>query len=45
MPDAVLANRKELLDYRSEFPILAETTYLINHSIAAMPRLAEQRLL
>ena len=36
--------RKELLDFRPEFPILADTTYLINHSLAAMPRLAEERL-
>jgi len=35
---------RELLDYRSEFPILAHTTYLINHSLAAMPRQAEKRL-
>jgi kynureninase len=35
---------KELLDYRAEFPILAHTTYLINHSLAAMPRQAEERL-
>lgn len=35
---------RELLDYRSEFPILAETTYLINHSLGAMPRRAEERL-
>jgi kynureninase len=35
---------RELLDYRVEFPILAETTYLINHSLAAMPRRAEERL-
>jgi len=45
MPDAGVANRKELLDYRPEFPILADTTYLISHSLAAMPRLAEERLL
>src|SRR6478735_4444216 len=38
MPD------RELLDYRGEFPILADTTYLINHSLAAMPRRAEERL-
>jgi len=44
MPDIGLAKGKELLDYRSEFPILADTTYLINHSLAAMPRLAEERL-
>jgi len=33
-----------LTDYRVEFPILAQTTYLINHSLAAMPRRAEERL-
>ncbi|MFL5934379.1 MAG: aminotransferase class V-fold PLP-dependent enzyme [Gaiellaceae bacterium] len=33
------------LDYRERFPILAETTYLINHSLGAMPAAAEQRLL
>ena len=35
---------RELLDYRTEFPILEQTTYLINHSLAAMPRRAEDRL-
>lgn len=35
---------RDLLDYRSEFPILADTTYLINHSLGAMPRGAEERL-
>jgi kynureninase len=35
---------RDLLDYRSEFPILEHTTYLINHSLAAMPRGAEERL-
>jgi len=35
---------RELLDYRAEFPILDHTTYLINHSLAAMPAKAEQRL-
>jgi kynureninase len=30
--------------YRDRFPILAETTYLINHSLAAMPAAAEDRL-
>jgi kynureninase len=34
-----------LLDYRERFPILAETTYLINHSLGAMPAAAEGRLL
>jgi kynureninase len=35
---------RELLDYRAEFPILEHTTYLINHSLAAMPRKAEEQL-
>lgn len=35
---------RELLDYRSEFPILEHTTYLINHSLGAMPARAEQRV-
>ena len=33
---------RELLDYRSEFPILEHTTYLINHSLGAMPAKAEE---
>ncbi len=35
---------RELTDYRSEFPILERTTYLINHSLGAMPAQAETRL-
>ena len=35
---------RELLDYRDGFPILARTTYLINHSLGAMPAAAEHRL-
>ena len=35
---------RALLDYRSEFPILEHTTYLINHSLGAMPAAAEERL-
>jgi kynureninase len=35
---------RALLDYRSEFPILERTTYLINHSLGAMPRRAEDGL-
>jgi len=31
--------------YRDRFPILRDTTYLINHSLAAMPAAAEERLL
>src|ERR671936_281999 len=34
----------ELTAYRDRFPILAETTYLINHSLGAMPAEAERRL-
>jgi len=36
---------EDLLDYRERFPILAETTYLINHSLGAMPAAAEERVL
>jgi kynureninase len=35
----------ELAAYRDRFPILAQTTYLINHSLGAMPAAAEERLL
>jgi kynureninase len=35
----------DVADYRDRFPILAETTYLINHSLAAMPAAAEDRIL
>jgi kynureninase len=34
----------ELLRYRDRFPILRETTYLVNHSLGAMPEAAEERL-
>jgi kynureninase len=34
----------ELLDYRERFPILESTTYLINHSLGAMPAEARVRL-
>ena len=34
----------ELLAYRERFPILRETTYLINHSLGAMPAAAEERV-
>src|SRR3954447_2635811 len=34
-----------LLGYRDRFPILGDCTYLINHSLAAMPAAAEDRLL
>ncbi|HUK95858.1 MAG TPA: aminotransferase class V-fold PLP-dependent enzyme [Gaiellaceae bacterium] len=36
---------QDLVGYRDRFPILAETTYLINHSLGAMPAAAEERLL
>jgi len=36
---------RDLLDYRDRFPILADTTYLINHSLGAMPAAAEDRVL
>jgi kynureninase len=35
----------DLLAYRERFPILRDCTYLINHSLAAMPAAAEARLL
>jgi kynureninase len=34
----------DLTAYRDRFPILAETTYLINHSLGAMPAETEDRL-
>ncbi len=34
----------ELHEYRDRFPILSETTYLINHSLGAMPAEAATRL-
>lgn len=35
----------DLRAYRDRFPILRDCTYLINHSLAAMPAAAEERLL
>jgi len=35
---------RELAEYRAEFPILDHTTYLISHSLGAMPRRAADRL-
>ncbi|HXG76149.1 MAG TPA: aminotransferase class V-fold PLP-dependent enzyme [Gaiellaceae bacterium] len=35
---------RDLLDYRSEFPILEHTTYLVSHSLGPMPRRAAERL-
>ncbi len=34
----------ELLAYRSQFPILDKTVYLINHSLGAMPQATFQRM-
>jgi kynureninase len=34
----------ELTDYRDRFPVLQRTTYLINHSLGAMPAAVEERL-
>ncbi len=34
----------DLLSYRSQFPILETTTYLINHSLGAMPKRTYQRM-
>src|SRR5262249_18295540 len=34
----------ELLAYRDRFPILEHTTYLINHSLGAMPARVEERM-
>ena len=44
MPRSTLRVVRDLLDYRPEFPILRHTTYLVNHSLAAMPRQVEDRL-
>jgi kynureninase len=35
----------EVSAYRDRFPILRDTTYLINHSLGAMPAAAEERVL
>jgi len=35
---------RELAAYREEFPILSKTTYLVSHSLGAMPRQAAVRL-
>jgi kynureninase len=34
----------QLTEYRDRFPILRDTTYLINHSLGAMPAAAEERV-
>ena len=35
---------RDLLEYRAEFPSLEHTTYLVSHSLGAMPRRAADRL-
>jgi kynureninase len=35
---------RDLLEYRAEFPILEHTTYLVSHSLGAMPRKAADRV-
>jgi kynureninase len=35
---------RKLQNYRSEFPILEHTTYLVSHSLGPMPRRASERL-
>ena len=42
---AELLGAHDLSAYRDRFPILRDCTYLINHSLAAMPAAAEDRLL
>src|SRR6476619_4620216 len=38
------ASSTDLTSYRDRFPILEHATYLINHSLAAMPAAVEERL-
>jgi kynureninase len=35
---------RDLLEYRAEFPILEHTTYLVSHSLGAMPRRVTERV-
>jgi kynureninase len=35
---------RDLVDYRSEFPILEQTTYLASHTLGPMPRRAAEKL-
>lgn len=39
-----MADKKELREWRKEFPILENSTYLVSHSMGAMPRRAYDRL-
>jgi kynureninase len=45
MSDRPSAASTDLTSYRDRFPILEHTTYLINHSLGAMPAAAEERVL
>ena len=42
--EAVLFMNDPLLAWRKEFPILGHTTYMISHSLGAMPRRVSERL-
>ena len=44
MSDRPSAVSADLTSYRDRFPILEHTTYLINHSLGAMPAAAEERV-
>jgi kynureninase len=44
MSDRPSAASTDLTSYRDRFPILEHTTYLINHSLGAMPAAAEERV-
>lgn len=44
MSTPAAAGEESLLARRAEFPILESTTYLVSHSLGAMPRAAEDRL-
>ncbi|HEV7502054.1 MAG TPA: kynureninase, partial [Vicinamibacteria bacterium] len=44
MSVAAPANESDLLARRPEFPILEKTTYLVSHSLGAMPRGAATEL-
>src|SRR5438067_2701136 len=45
MVGSSLSKMEQLLAYRDRFPIFRDCTYLINHSLAAMPAAVEDRLL
>jgi kynureninase len=44
MSDRPSAASTDLTSYRDRFPILEHTTYLINHSLGAMPAAVEERV-